>query len=76
MQSDGYICSDARNDSDPDHEKWTCEFCTYDNFKAAARCCMCRTARTPATKLIFENQHNQVSFPVTCNSFQRYFYGF
>lgn len=62
MQTDNTICEEALGDSEQpaSQEKWSCEFCTYENFKASHRCCMCRAPRTPATKLIFENQHNQV----------------
>lgn len=56
MQSESTICEESSAEAE---EKWSCEFCTYENFKASPRCCMCRSPRTPTTKLIFENQHNQ-----------------
>lgn len=59
MQSENTICTDTATDSEAISEKWSCEFCTYDNYIASLRCSMCRTPRTPATKLIFENHHNQ-----------------
>ena len=59
MQSEGTICDESSTDSDPSQEKWSCEFCTYENYQVSHRCCMWRTPRTPTTKLIFENQHNQ-----------------
>ncbi len=39
---------------DPDAAKWTCEYCTYENFPSALKCTMCRGAKPLISEDIYK----------------------
>lgn len=51
--------------SEPSETKWSCEYCTYENFPSTAKCTMCRGPRPFVSEDIFRLHGNERSLSNT-----------